>query len=77
MVQRKVVEFLDDLDGTPARATVHFALGERIYAIDLNSDHIVDLEAALEPYIRHARPAAELPKHSYRPIPAKRLKGAN
>ena len=74
MVQRTIVEFLDDIDGSPAQATVHFALGDRIYAIDLNEDHIASLEGALAPFIRHARRADKLPTYSHRPLSAKKLK---
>lgn len=74
MVQRKMVEFIDDLDGTPAHATVHFALGDRIYAIDLNDDHITALEDVLAPFIRHARRVDKLPNHPHRPIKANALK---
>lgn len=46
---------IDDIDGSEAAETVHFALDDREYEIDLNEDHANRLREALAPYMGHAR----------------------
>ncbi|MDR2566887.1 MAG: Lsr2 family protein [Bifidobacteriaceae bacterium] len=55
MAQRVVVELLDDLDQTPATATVEFGLDGINYTIDLNDAHAAELRAFLEPYAKVGR----------------------
>jgi nucleoid-associated protein Lsr2 len=55
---RKVTTTLqDDLDGTPAAETVHFALGSSEFEIDLNERNAKKFRQQLVPYIEHARRA--------------------
>lgn len=53
--RKTVVEFIDDLDGSHAHATVRFGLHDEIYEIDLSEKNLSALESFLEPYIVSAR----------------------
>src|SRR5690349_10321514 len=59
MAQRIVVQFVDDLDGTPlsegAGGTVSFALDGTSYEIDLSHANAERLRDALAEFIRAAR----------------------
>jgi Lsr2 len=55
MVQRRIIELLDDLDGGRADETVEFSLDGSEYEIDLSADNAKILRAALEPYLSAAR----------------------
>lgn len=55
MAQMVTVEFIDDLDGSPAEGTVAFSLHGKSYEIDLSAEHRVALEQALERYVACAR----------------------
>lgn len=55
MVERKRVSLVDDLDGSPARHTVRFALDGVAYEIDLNGDNATALRELFERYIVKAR----------------------
>ncbi|MGI8311667.1 histone-like nucleoid-structuring protein Lsr2 [Saccharopolyspora hattusasensis] len=55
MAEKIVVEFVDDIDGSPAEQTVTFSLDGVVYAIDLNAHHAQHLRALLQRYITHAR----------------------
>src|ERR1700760_1945219 len=55
MVQRHIVELLDDLDGGRADETVEFSLDGSEYEIDLSADNAHVLRAALKPYLSAAR----------------------
>lgn len=57
MVQKYVVELIDDLDGTPATDSINFALDGVSYTIDLNDEHVNELRSALDPYLSAARKA--------------------
>jgi Lsr2 len=65
MVERRVVELVDDLDGSHADETVRFAIDGRDYEIDLSSQNARKLRTSLRPYLsagrrtgtRHAQPA--------------------
>jgi hypothetical protein len=57
MVQRMITERFDDLDGSPAVATVRFGYAGREYEIDLNEEHAAALDELLAPYVEHARRA--------------------
>jgi hypothetical protein len=55
MVQRRTIEFIDDIDGGRADETVRFSLDGRDYEIDLSIDHARLLRDALQPYVSVAR----------------------
>lgn len=55
MAQRTQVVFTDDLDGTDAVGTVHFALDGKSYEIDLNEKHAKQLRDGLAKYIDAGR----------------------
>jgi nucleoid-associated protein Lsr2 len=55
MVQRRIIELLDDLDGGRADETVEFSLDGSEYQIDLSADNAKILRATLEPYRSAAR----------------------
>jgi hypothetical protein len=55
MVQRRIIELLDDLDGGRADETVEFSLDGSDYEIDLSADNAKILRATLEPYLSGAR----------------------
>lgn len=55
MVTRRVVELVDDLDGTPADETVAFALDGVRYELDLSDDNASRLREQLEPFTEAAR----------------------
>lgn len=57
MVQKYVVELLDDIDGTEATDTITFALDGVSYAIDLSEANAEKLRDALRPYVSAARKA--------------------
>lgn len=50
-----MVEFVDDLDGSHAHATVRFGWHEQVYEIDLSEKNLNALETFLQPYIAAAR----------------------
>ncbi|HLI01891.1 MAG TPA: Lsr2 family protein [Acidimicrobiales bacterium] len=56
MATQTVTRLVDDLDGTEAVASVTFSFRGSRYEIDLNEDHIDELEQAIEPFIQYARP---------------------
>ncbi|RJN31626.1 histone-like nucleoid-structuring protein Lsr2 [Nesterenkonia natronophila] len=52
---KKVQEILvDDLDGSPAKETVHFGLDSRFYSIDLSEANAKELRDTLKKYVRKA-----------------------
>ncbi|GAA0539658.1 hypothetical protein GCM10011581_06930 [Saccharopolyspora subtropica] len=55
MAERIQVELVDDIDGSPAKHTVTFALDGVTYEIDLNDRHAQHLRSVLERYIKVAR----------------------
>lgn len=57
MVQKYLVELLDDLDGSPATDTIEFALDGVGYAIDLSDEHVDEFRSTLDPYVSAARRA--------------------
>lgn len=56
MARETVVRLTDDLDGGPADETILFGLDGINYEIDLATGHANSLRAALEQYVRVARP---------------------
>lgn len=57
----KNVELVDDIDGSPATATIEFTFDGKNYIIDLSEQHAAEFNAALAPYIEHARRARRGP----------------
>ncbi|MEV0704874.1 Lsr2 family protein [Saccharopolyspora sp. NPDC050389] len=55
MAEKTVVEFVDDIDGSPAEQTTTFSLDGVVYEIDLNAHHAQHLRSLLQRYITHAR----------------------
>lgn len=57
MVQKTVIQYLDDLDGTerPDIETIDFSLDDKHYEIDLHADNAAALRAALAAYIEAGR----------------------
>lgn len=55
MAQIRVVELIDDLDGTEATHTVNFALAGVEYEIDLNEENAAGLRTALGRFTEKAR----------------------
>lgn len=55
MAQKRVVELIDDLDGTAADQTVKFALDGNSYEVDLNDANADELRSSLERFTAKAR----------------------
>lgn len=57
MAQQTLVQYVDDIDGTPADSveTVHFAVDGVSYEIDLNETNSAKLRDALSGFIAKAR----------------------
>lgn len=55
MAQKRVVELIDDLDGTAASQTVKFALDGSSYEVDLSDANANDLRSSLERFTANAR----------------------
>ena len=55
------VQLIDDIDGSPATATIEFSVGGKNYIIDLSEQHAAEFNEALAPYIEHARRARRAP----------------
>lgn len=55
MAQQVHTELVDDIDGSPAKQTVMFAVQGRSYEIDLNEQHAAEFFADLARWTRHAR----------------------
>lgn len=75
----KSVELVDDIDGSPATATIEFTFDDNNYVIDLSEQHADEFNKALAPYIEHARrgPANKRkPRSSSEAARAKRQKNA-
>ncbi len=66
-----MVEFVDDIDGTPAQQTITFALDGVTYEIDLSDRHAKQLRSVLERHIEHAR---TVPAPGEKKAPAVRAK---
>ena len=52
---KKIVEVVDDFDGTPADQTVRFAFNGASYEIDLSREHFEEFAEAIQPYIKAGR----------------------
>ncbi|RRO15762.1 Lsr2 family protein [Saccharopolyspora rhizosphaerae] len=67
MAERIQVDLVDDIDGSPAKHTVTFALDGVSYEIDLNDGNAEALRSVLDRYIKAARsPEPAAPRGSKR-----------
>jgi Lsr2 len=55
MAQRVEIQFIDDIDGTPATETIRFGVGGADYEIDLSAEHAKEFREAMEPFVAGAR----------------------
>lgn len=51
------VQLIDDIDGSPATATIKFTFDDQNYIIDLSEANAAAFNEALAPYVEHARRA--------------------
>ena len=61
------VQLIDDIDGSPATATIEFTFNGKNYVIDLSEQHADEFNKALAPYIEHARRARRGPANKRKP----------
>jgi hypothetical protein len=69
MVQKRIVELVDDLDGGTAEETVTFGVDGKVYELDLSSANADALRGALAPYIsagRRSRASSRVPRQGAR-----------
>jgi hypothetical protein len=55
VASRTIIEVTDDLDGSKADETIHFALGGAEFEIDLSKAHAEELRGALATYMKAGR----------------------
>jgi len=72
----KVVEVVDDFDGSPADQTVRFAFNGASYEIDLNRAHFEEFAEAIQPYIKAGRKVGSTRRRSNAGNPTQRLENA-
>ena len=72
----KVVEVVDDLDGSPADQTVRFAFNGASYEIDLNRAHFEEFAEAIQPYIKAGRKVGSTRRRGNAGNPNRRLENA-
>ena len=70
---KKIVEVVDDFDGTPADQTVRFAFNGASYEIDLNRAHFEEFAEAIQPYIKAGRKTGSTRGRGNAGNPAQRL----
>ena len=68
------VQLIDDIDGSPATATIEFTFDGKNYVIDLSEQHADEFNKALAPYIEHARRAPTNKRKSRSSSEAARVK---
>lgn len=68
------VQLIDDIDGSPATATIEFTFDGKNYVIDLSEQHADEFNKALAPYIEHARRAPANKRKSRSSSEAARVK---
>jgi hypothetical protein len=61
MVQKRIVELIDDLDGGTAEESITFGVDGKVYELDLSSGNADALRAVLAPYISAGRRASSRP----------------
>jgi hypothetical protein len=68
------IQFIDDIDGTPADETIRFGIGGANYEVDLSAAHAQQLRKAVQPFIEASRRAssrrATTPRRAGGPSPA-------
>lgn len=72
----KVVEVVDDFDGSPADQTVRFAFNGASYEIDLNRAHFEEFAEAIQPYIKAGRKVGSTRRRGNAGNPTQRLENA-
>lgn len=55
MASKTLIEFIDDLDGSPATQTVTFAVDGVTYEIDLNDPNAAQLREDINRWTEHGR----------------------
>ena len=70
---KKIVEVVDDFDGTPADQTVRFAFNGASYEIDLNREHFEEFAEAIQPYIKAGRKVGSTRRRGNAGNPTQRL----
>lgn len=73
---KKIVEVVDDFDGTPADQTVRFAFNGASYEIDLNRAHFEEFAEAIQPYIKAGRKTGSTRRRGNAGNPTQRLETA-
>ena len=73
---KKIVEIVDDFDGTPADQTVRFAFNGASYEIDLSREHFEEFAEAIQPYIKAGRKVGSTRRRSNAGNPTQRLENA-
>lgn len=61
------VQLIDDIDGSPATATIKFTFDGQNYIIDLSEANAAAFNEALAPYVEHARRARRGPDNKRKP----------
>ena len=61
------VQLIDDIDGSPATATIEFTFDGKNYIIDLSEANAAAFNEALAPYVEHARRARRGPANKRKP----------
>lgn len=72
----KIVEVVDDFDGTPADQTVRFSFNGASYEIDLNRAHFEEFAEAIQPYIKAGRKTGSTRRRGNAGNPTQRLENA-
>lgn len=71
MARKVVVEWVDDLDGGEAEATVTFGLDGVVYEIDLSEENAAELREELAPFVAAARRVGRSPGSRNRRVRAR------
>ncbi len=74
MAQKVTRELVDDLDGSPAAATVRFGYDGRDYEIELSEEHAAELDEFLALYLEHARRVGDDSRAGRRRRPPRQLR---
>jgi hypothetical protein len=59
LATRTLIEYVDDLDGSPGAETIRFSLDGTAYEIDLNGVHAKKFRKTVKPYAAVGRPVRE------------------
>lgn len=57
MAEKVIIQLTDDLDGTDASETIHFAVNGSAYRIDLSEKNSARFWEAIKPFVEAAQPA--------------------